>query len=60
MTLEFKCRIGDEGPYIRGIDLITLNDEGKIVLLEVMTRPPKATRMYTVDTYFFLTVIMSY
>ncbi len=38
--LEFNCKIGDV--TVRGIDLITLNEEGKIIDFEVMVRPLKA------------------
>ncbi len=37
LALEFEARIGDLS--LRGIDLIELNDEGKIVDFEVMVRP---------------------
>ena len=37
--LEFKLEI--EGIYINGIDLITWNDEGKIVEFKVFIRPLK-------------------
>ena len=43
LALEFSCNIETEqGLLFRGIDLITLNDDGKIVRFEVMGRPPKA------------------
>ncbi len=41
-ALEFECNVGDGGPFLRGVDLVTLNAEGKIVRLEVMARPPKS------------------
>lgn len=37
LALEFEARVGDLN--LRGIDLIELNDEGKIVDFEVMVRP---------------------
>ncbi|CAE7543711.1 unnamed protein product [Symbiodinium sp. CCMP2456] len=42
-ALEFECNLGSEnGPMMRGIDLVTLNSEGKVSRFEVMARPPKA------------------
>jgi len=38
--LEFTTKIGDI--TINGIDIITLNDEGKIIEFKVMVRPLKA------------------
>ena len=40
IALEFKGRIGELA--LQGIDLITLNDEGKIQDLDVMIRPMNA------------------
>ena len=37
LALEFEARIGDLS--LRGIDLIELNDEGKVIDFEVMIRP---------------------
>jgi hypothetical protein len=37
LALEFEARIGDLN--LRGIDLIELNEDGKIVDFEVMVRP---------------------
>ena len=37
LALEFEARIGDLN--LRGIDLIELNDDGKIIDFEVMVRP---------------------
>lgn len=39
-ALEFEARLGEFS--MRGIDLIELNDEGKIVDFEVMIRPANA------------------
>lgn len=43
-ALEFECRIGEEGPNLRGIDLITINDIGQITEIEIMARPPNAVK----------------
>ncbi len=40
LALEFTGRVGDL--HLQGIDLITLNDEGKIQNLDVMIRPMNA------------------
>jgi hypothetical protein len=37
LALEFEARVGDLN--LRGIDLIELNEDGKIVDIEVMVRP---------------------
>jgi len=37
LILEFDCRIGDK--RLKGIDRITLDDEGRITELEVLVRP---------------------
>lgn len=39
-ALEFEARLGDFS--MRGIDLIKLNDDGKIIDFEVMIRPANA------------------
>lgn len=39
-ALEFEAKIGEL--TLRGVDLIQLNDEGKIVDFEVMVRPANA------------------
>jgi hypothetical protein len=39
-ALEFEAKIGDL--TLRGVDLIQLNDEGKIIDFEVMVRPANA------------------
>ena len=39
-ALEFEAKIGDL--TLRGVDLIKLNDEGKIIDFEVMIRPANA------------------
>mmetsp|Transcript_3542 Transcript_3542/g.5131 ORF Transcript_3542/g.5131 Transcript_3542/m.5131 type:complete len:197 (-) Transcript_3542:40-630(-) len=42
-ALEFECNIGSEdGLFMRGIDLMKVNESGKITSFEVMARPPKA------------------
>lgn len=42
-ALEFECNIVEnDGHFMRGVDLITLNEAGRISKLEVMARPPKA------------------
>ncbi|KAJ3219144.1 hypothetical protein HDU67_002477 [Dinochytrium kinnereticum] len=38
-TLEFYAKV--EGKIVKGVDLIRINDEGKIVHMEVMIRPIK-------------------
>lgn len=38
--LEFSCQVGEI--TVKGIDLITLNESGKIIDFEVMVRPLKA------------------
>lgn len=42
LALEFSCRIGTDGLQMRGIDLISFNDSGKITEIEVLARPPNA------------------
>jgi len=42
-ALEFEAKIGDLS--LRGVDLIELNDEGKIVDFEVMIRPANALQV---------------
>ena len=39
-VLEFECMIGDIS--VNGIDMISFNDEGKIIEFKVMIRPLKA------------------
>lgn len=39
-ALEFEAKIGELN--LRGVDLIQLNDEGKIIDFEVMVRPANA------------------
>ena len=41
--LEFETEIG--GKYVNGVDIITCNDEGKIVELKVMIRPLQAVKL---------------
>jgi hypothetical protein len=38
--LEFECKVGEIS--VKGVDLIQLNEEGKIIDFEVMVRPLKA------------------
>ena len=42
-VLEFESEVN--GTYINGIDMITCNDEGKIIEFKVMIRPLKAIQM---------------
>ncbi len=46
-ALEFEAKIGDLS--MRGIDLITLNDEGKIIDFEVMIRPANALQLLGIE-----------
>lgn len=39
-VLEFETEV--EGKYVNGIDMITINDEGKIIEFKVMVRPLQA------------------
>ena len=39
-ALEFTAKIGDSGKGITGIDLVELDDEGRIVDFVVLARPP--------------------
>lgn len=39
-VLEFECKVGDI--LVNGIDMISFNDDGKIVEFKVMIRPLKA------------------
>ncbi|MGI9590744.1 MAG: nuclear transport factor 2 family protein, partial [Myxococcota bacterium] len=41
--LEFETELG--GKYVNGVDIITCNDEGKIVEFKVMVRPLQAVNM---------------
>ncbi len=41
--LEFEAELG--GKYVNGVDIITCNDEGKIVEFRVMLRPLQAVNM---------------
>lgn len=43
-AMEFDANLGSkDGPVIRGVDLLTLDTStGKILVLEVMERPPKS------------------
>ena len=41
--LEFETEIG--GKYVNGVDIITCNDEGKIVEFKVMIRPLQAVNL---------------
>ncbi|MDJ0846822.1 MAG: nuclear transport factor 2 family protein [Myxococcota bacterium] len=42
-VLEFEADVG--GKYVNGVDIITCNDEGKIVEFKVMVRPLQAVNM---------------
>ncbi len=42
-VLEFETELG--GKYVNGVDIITCNDEGKIVEFKVMIRPLQAVNM---------------
>jgi hypothetical protein len=39
-VLEFETKMG--GKYVNGVDIITCNDEGRIVEFKVMIRPLQA------------------
>jgi hypothetical protein len=41
--LEFETEVG--GKYVNGVDIITCNDEGKIVEFKVMIRPLQAVNL---------------
>ena len=41
--LEFETRMG--GKYVNGVDIITCNDEGKIIEFKVMIRPLQAVNL---------------
>jgi hypothetical protein len=41
--LEFEAELG--GKYVNGVDIITCNDEGRIVEFRVMLRPLQAVNM---------------
>ncbi len=41
--LEFSCQVGEV--TVKGIDLVTLNEAGKIIDFEVMVRPLKAVNV---------------
>jgi hypothetical protein len=42
-VLEFETEVG--GKYVNGVDIITCNDEGKIVEFKVMIRPLQAVNL---------------
>ena len=42
-VLEFETEM--DGTYVNGVDIITCNDEGKIVEFKVMIRPLKAIQL---------------
>lgn len=42
-VLEFECEI--DGILINGVDIMTFNEEGKIIEFKVMVRPLKAVNM---------------
>lgn len=41
--LEFETEI--DGKYVNGVDIITFNDEGKIIEFKVMMRPLQAINL---------------
>ena len=42
-VLEFETQI--DGKYVNGVDIITFNDEGKIIEFKVMIRPLQAVKI---------------
>jgi hypothetical protein len=44
-ALEFVCKCGDNGPELQGVDLIKLDENGKIIEFAVVARPPKAVQV---------------
>lgn len=46
-ALEFEAKIGEL--TLRGVDLIQLNDEGKIIDFEVMVRPANALQALGIE-----------
>ena len=45
-ALEFECNLGKEdGPMMRGVDLVTLNSEGKITRFEVLGLKSPGTKL---------------
>lgn len=42
-VLEFETQMG--GKYVNGVDIITCNDEGKIIEFKVMIRPLQAVNL---------------
>lgn len=45
MALEFVCKCGENGPELQGVDLIKLDENGKIIEFAVVSRPPKAVQV---------------
>ncbi len=43
MVLEFETEL--QGKYVNGVDIVTWNDEGKIIEFKVMVRPLQAVNM---------------
>lgn len=43
MVLEFETEI--DGKYVNGVDIITFNDDGKIIEFKVMMRPLQAINL---------------
>ena len=41
--LEFETKI--DGKYVNGVDIITFNDQGKIIEFKVMIRPLQAVNI---------------
>lgn len=44
MALEFQCRCGPDGPLLQGVDLIKVDENGKIIEFAVVARPPSAVQ----------------
>jgi hypothetical protein len=42
-VLEFETEVG--GKYVNGVDILTFNDEGKIIEFKVMIRPLQAVNL---------------
>ena len=43
VVLEFETEVG--GKYVNGVDIITWNDEGRIIEFKVMIRPLQAVNL---------------
>ena len=54
MALEFVCKCGPNGPLLHGIDMMKLDENGQIVELAVLARPPSAVAaLYEHQKAFF-------